>query len=211
MKETMNNISKQNNNPYFSEVIESSLDNCICQSWNWSTFPEFGSIIVAESNSIKFFYIVYQIKTGSTDQVRQVFAFQKTEEELLQEQPQIFEFLRTTFYGLSLGYQLNNNIFHLISPEPVKIHSFVRQAQREELINFFSNSNYLQIFFNNINKIPNLDELLLALLRYLKKNEVMNQKNFTEFIELYSMLNDNDYKKLKLFLRRIEPIIQYDK
>jgi hypothetical protein len=188
-------------------VIESSLDSWIAQSWKWDFFPIFGSIIVIESNNRRFFSIVYQINTGSSDGVRQPFAFQKTEEELLRDQPQIFEFLRTTFSCLALGYEEHNEIFHMLSPEPPKIHSFIRQADKTELNNFFNNPNYLQIFFSNISKIPNLDELLLALLRHLKQNNVLNHKNFTDFLELYSMLNDNDYKKLKLFLRRIESII----
>lgn len=198
-----------NNNPYFAEVIESSLDSWIAQSWKWDCFPIFGSIVILESNHRRFFSIVYQINTGSSDGVRQTFAFKKTEGELLRDQPQIFEFLHTKFSCLALGYQEHNEIFHMISPEPPKIHSFVRQADKNELMNFFYNPNYLQIFFSNINKIPNIDELLLALLRYLKQNEVLNHKNFTDFLELYSMLNDNDYKKLKLFLRRIEPVVQY--
>lgn len=196
------------NNQYFAEVIESSLDSWIAQSWKWDFFPIFGSIVIIESNNRRFFSIVYQINTGSSDGVRQPYAFQKTQEELLRDQPQIFEFLRTTFACLALGYEEDNETFHMLSPEPPKIHSFIRQANQTELINFFNNPNYLQIFFSNISKIPNLDELLLALLRHLKQNDVLNHKNFTDFLELYSMLNDNDYKKLKLFLRRIDPIIQ---
>lgn len=202
-----NEISK-NSNQYFAEVIESSLDSWIAQSWKWDFFPIFGSIVIVESNNRKFFSIVYQINTSSNDGVRQPFAFKKTEEELIREQPQIFEFLRTSFSCLALGYQEDNNIYHMLSPEPPKIHSFIRQADKTELTNFFNNPNYLQIFFSNINKVSNLDELMLALLRYLKQNEILNDKNFTEFLELYSLLTDNDYKKLKLFLRRIEPIIQ---
>ena len=198
----------RNNSPYFAEVIESSLDGWIAESWKWDFFPIFGSIVIIESNNRKFFSIVYQINTGSSDSVRQPFAFQKTMQELLRDQPQIFEFLRTTFSCLALGYEENHETFHMLSPEPPKIHSFIRQADKTELINFFNNPNYLQIFFSNISKIPNLDELLLALLRHLKQNDVLNHKNFTDFLELYSMLNDNDYKKLKLFLRRIDPIIK---
>ncbi|MDR3647066.1 MAG: hypothetical protein P4L22_06005 [Candidatus Babeliales bacterium] len=201
-------IPQSSNSQFFAEVIESSLDSWVAQSWKWDLFPIFGSIVIIESNNRKFFSIVYQINTGSSDSVRQPFAFQKTKAELLRDQPQIFEFLRTTFSCLALGYEEDSEIFHMLSPEPPKIHSFIRQASPIELISFFNNPNYLQIFFSNISKIPNLDELLLALLRHLKQNDVLNHKNFTDFLELYSMLNDNDYKKLKLFLRRIEPVIK---
>ena len=45
--------------------------------------------------------IVHQVQTGSMDPVRYPFAYQKTEAELRAEQPQIFEFLKTTFSCLS--------------------------------------------------------------------------------------------------------------
>ena len=194
-------------NKPFAEVIESSLDGWLAQAWDLNISPSFGSIIVIESKSRKLFGIVHQIRTGSNDPVRYPFAYQKTQEELMNEQPQIFEFLKTNFSCLNLGYQENNTIFHLLTPEPPKIHSFVRKITIEESKLLFKNPQYLQVIFGYANKISNLDELLLSLIKNLSHNKILTDHHFEEFIETYSLLTDNDYRRLKLFLQRINFII----
>src|SRR5690348_3865197 len=151
---------------YFAEVIESSLTGWIAQSWSWDTFPEFGSIVAVEGKTRTIFGIVHQVQTGSMDPVRYPFPYQKTEEELRKEQPQIFEFLKTTFSCLTLGYQENHgNITYLIAPEPPKIHSFVTPIADNLAKQFFSSHNYLHILFGMSSGIGNVDELLLAVLK----------------------------------------------
>ena len=89
----------------FAEIIESSLQTFLGQCWAWNKMPQFGSLVVVENGLKPIFGVVYQIQTGSMDPVRYPFPYQKTHEELLAQQPQIFEFLKTTFSCLSLGYQ----------------------------------------------------------------------------------------------------------
>jgi hypothetical protein len=190
-------------NQYFAEIIESSLENWIAQSWQWDQFPIFGSVLIVENEKRKLFAIVHQIQTGSMDSSRQPFAYKKTEEELKKEQPQIYEFLRTTFSCLILGYQDNEDVFHALAPKPAKIHSFVRNATDQEISNFFRNSQYLQVLFGHGNKILNLDELLLALLKSIKQAKQFEQEQLDEFIETFSLLTCNDYRRLKLFLQRL--------
>ncbi len=105
----MKNTSLSPNKP-FAEVIESSLHGWLAQSWQWDTFPSFGSIVTIQGKKRTHFGIVHQIQTGSMDPVRYPFPYQKTEEELLKEQPQIFEFLKTTFSCLIIGYQEKGSI-----------------------------------------------------------------------------------------------------
>jgi len=197
-----------NNKKYFAEIIESSLDGWLAQSWEWDKTPSFGSIIVIEpDNSPKLFGIVHQITTGSTDPVRQPIAYKKTEKELLTEQPQIFEFLKTNFACLNLGYEENNIIFHMSASKPPKIHSFVREATREECSAIFAQAQYLQVLFCYAGKISNFDELLLALLKNLAQLKLLDNQKLDDFIETFSLLTANDYRRLKLFLQRITPII----
>ena len=115
--------SKQFARKPFAEVIESSLQGWLAQSWNWNCFPAFGSLVTIETKKRQLFGIVHQIQTGSMDPMRHPFPYQKTEEELLQEQPQIFEFLKTTFSCLTLGYSERERIIYLLAPEPPQIHS----------------------------------------------------------------------------------------
>lgn len=194
-------------NKPFAEVIESSLIGWLSQSWQWDKFPAFGSLVTIENKHRTIFGIVHQIKTGSMDPVRYPFAYQKTEEELLQEQPQIFEFLKTTFSCLTLGYKEKDQILYQLAPEPPKIHSFVQAAPRELIQEFFSNEHYLHIIFGLSNQLFNLEELLLALLKNLNNHKIMHAKTIQSFVQTFSLLIGNDYRRLKLFLQRAQPLL----
>jgi len=191
----------------FAEVIESSLIGWLAQSWQWDTFPAFGSLVIIENNKRIVFGIVHQIKTGSMDPVRYPFAYQKTEEELTQEQPQIFEFLKTTFSCLTLGYQEQGEILYQLAPEPPKIHSFVQKAPLQLIQKFFANEQYLHSIFGLSNQLFNLEELLLALLKNLKDHRIMNPATLQSFVQTFSLLIGNDYRRLKLFLQRAQPLL----
>ena len=192
---------------YFSEVIESSLQGWIAQTWKWDNIPEFGSIITTKSNDKTIFGIINQVNIGSIDPVRSPFPYQKTEEELLKEQPQIFEFLKTTFNCINVGYKEKHKIFHLISPTPPKIHSFVSKATKEEIIEFFQSEKYLHILFGLSNQIFNLDELLLAILKNLHGEKLLTSEKLNNFVKTFSLLTGNDYRRLKLFLQRMQNIL----
>ncbi len=178
------------------------------QCWHWNQIPAFGSLVTIEGKNRTIFGLVYQIETGSMEPGRYPFPYQKTHEELLAEQPQIFEFLKTTFLCVSLGYAQTSKIYYLMPPEPPLIHSFIAPATSEQARLFFSQNRYLNLLFGAGNLVPNLDELLLALLK--TKNTLNSLKNspfLNDFIENYSLLTGNDYRRLKLFLHRIEGIL----
>lgn len=194
-------------NQFFAEIIESSLESWMAQSWKTDTFPDYGSLVVVEEKNRKIFGIVYQIQTGSIEQGRYPMVYQKTEEELLREQPQIFEFLKTTFNCLTVGYQENDKIFYMLCPNPGRIHSFIRSATQKEILNFFKDCQYLHLLFGQAYKISNIDELLLAVLNNISKNKPLLDETFDELIKNFSLLTNNDYRRLKLFLKRAENLI----
>ena len=220
---------KQNNN-FFAEVIESSLDNFLAQSWQWDFFPSFGSLIQVESKKNIILGVVTQVQTGSMDPMRYPFPYQKTEEELLREQPQIFEFLKTTFRIQIVGYidqpldtifskekitrdersavSAKSNgcpkIFYMLPPKPCKIHAFVQNASAEIITSFFNKSDFLYLLFSFSASISNLDELLLAIFKQLFKNKMLSANKLDSFCQTFSLLTGNDYRRLKLFLKRVE-------
>jgi len=149
----------------FAEVIESSFTGWLAQSWHWDRFPSFGSFVSVEGKVRTIFGIVHQINTGSMDPIRYPFPYQKTEEELLREQPQIFEFLKTTFSCATIGYQEKGTITYLIAPEPPKIHSFITYPDEQTCKKFFANTRYLHLLFTHSANIFNIDELMLVLLK----------------------------------------------
>lgn len=191
----------------FAEIIESNLSQWTAQCWEWNNSPSFGSLVVTSHNSLQIFGIVYNIKTGSMDPIRQPVPYQKTEEELKQEQPQIFEFLQTTFTCITIGYQDNNKIFYHLPDKPPKIHAFVSNATHEQYQLFFAHEQFLHLLFNLSNQIFNLDELLLAILKQLLQKKIMTPDNLNSFIETFAMLCKNDYQKLKVFLQRADLLI----
>ncbi len=189
----------------FSEVIESSLDSFTGQCWQWNYFPKFGSLVSVESNNHIIYGCVVQVQTGSSDPSRTPFAYQKTEEELLAQQPQIFEFLRTTFNVQIVGYRERDcqDFLYLLAPQPSKIHAFVQECSGQILSQFFANPDFLHVLFAFQSKIPNLDELLLAILRQLAQQKSLSSDILKNFCQTFSLLTGNDYRRLKLFLKRI--------
>lgn len=197
-------ISKEN---CFAEVIESSLTGWLAQSWSWDTFPEFGSFVAIEGKKHTIFGIVHQVQTGSMDPVRYPFPYQKTEEELLKEQPQIFEFLKTTFSCITIGYQEKKSISYLIAPEPPKIHAFVTRPNDEISKIFFASTRYMHLLFTHSSQIFNMDELMLALLKQHMALNILTKDKINAFMQTYSLLTGNDYRRIKLFLQRVEPLL----
>jgi len=191
----------------FSEVVEGSLHGFVAQCWQWDDFPTFGQLVTVQSDNRTIFGLVHQIQTGSMDPVRYPFPYQKTEEELKKEQPQIFEFLKTTFSCLTIGYKEKEKLFYLMAPKPPKIHGFVSHADAAESKQFFSHLGYLHLLFGQSNQTCCFDELLLALVKQQAALGIMKEKTIKKFIDKFSLLTGNDYRRLKLFLQRAEPLV----
>ncbi len=201
----MNKISKPKEP--LAEVIESFLDSYLAQCWQWDDVPDFGSLVFTRRDKNTIFGIVIQIQTGSSDPIHYPFPYKKTEEELMAEQPQIFEFLKTTFMVQIVGYleeDKHQTLSYQLPTKPCKIHSFVSKTSQEIATQFFSKPDYLYLLFNFEKKIPNLDELLLAIIKQLSKQKALDSKKINELCEVYSLLTRNDYRRLKMFLKRLE-------
>lgn len=196
-----------NNNPFFAEIMEGNLSEWTGQCWTWNIMPRFGSLVTISENSDKIFGIVSSIKTGSNDPIRIPMPYQKTEEELYREQPQIFEFLQTTFTCITVGYQKKKAIFYHLPGQPPKIHSFIAYASEEEYRSFFSNDQFLHMLFNLSSQLSNMDELLLAILKLLHEKKLLDNSNLPDFIETFSTLYKHDYQKLKIFLKRMHHVM----
>ncbi|MBS1986378.1 hypothetical protein JST99_00385 [Candidatus Dependentiae bacterium] len=196
-------------NKPFAEVIESSLHGFLAQSWDAATLPLFGSLMTITTPERTLFGVVHQIQTGSMDPSRHPFAYKKTYEELRKEQPQIFEFLKTTFNALVIGHTTaSGKISYLLAPEPARIHTFVCPSNVEMSVQFFKNTHYMHALFGLAHTVLNLDELLLAMLAHQASLGILSQEKLLDFTTTFSLLTGNDYRRLKLFLQRVEPILQ---
>jgi len=193
-----------NTNKPFAEVIESSLQGFLAQSWQWDTFPTFGSLVTITTSERTLFGLVHQIKTGSMDPMRYPFAYQKTEEELRREQPQIFEFLKTTFSCVIIGYYQESHMHYLLAAQPAKIHAFVSPAHPDLAKQFLYQDRYLPLLFSLAGQLSNLDETVLALLGYQASLNLLTEAKIEGFMQEFSLLTGNDYRRLKVLASRIE-------
>jgi len=193
-------------NKPFAEVIESTLDTLLAQSWDWDSFPEFGSLVQVQSDDHTILGCVISVKTGSMDPLRYPFPYQKTEAELKKEQPHIFEFLKTTFQVKVLGYEQQEKIYYLLPPKPAKIHRFIHPCPPTLTSDFFSNSDFLYRLFSTQTPIPHFDDLLLAIFNQLANNNQLTNTTINSFCQTFSLLTGNDYRRMKLFLKRVERI-----
>jgi hypothetical protein len=190
-------------NKAFSEVIESSLHSFRARCWEWNNFPAFGSLVRISDT----FGCVVSVETGSSDPQRYPFPYKKTEEELRAEQPQIFEFLRTTFTVVVLGYEKNKSFYYLLPPHPAKIHAFVSMTPSIYAANFFSKPDFLYLLFASQSSITHFDELLLAIFQQLQTHKKLTPKALNSFCQTLSLLTGNDYRRIKLFLKRAGSLV----
>jgi hypothetical protein len=193
----------------FAEIIESSLHAWKAQCWDWEIMPAHGTILSIPSGSRTLFGIVHASSTGSIDQQRTVYAYKKTEEQLKQEHPHIFEFLTSTFECLTLGYYEEGSMRYHLAPTPPKIHAFVQIPDREALAHFFSHDQYLHMLFAHEKQLAYLDDLLLAVIEQLARARTLNAERLRNFMHTFSLLTANDYRRMKLFIQRAHPLIEH--
>lgn len=202
---------KNTNNLACAEVIKSSLTHWQAQSWEWNYFPQFGSLVKIDNNSTTIFGIVYDIQTGSLDSSRDPFPYRKTEAELLQEQPQIFELLCTKFSCLVCGYKNNSSLYYHLAPRPAQIHSFVQECNAQFHRQFLTNEQFLLHLINFSSHVNNFEELLLALCVTLKKYDILTISKLERFLYILSTTQLFDYLMLKRFTHRLLHLIDVKK
>jgi len=208
----INNKTSSEPNPAFAEIIESSLDHVTAQCWQWDNFPKFGSLVQVDTKEQIILGCVTEIQTGSMDPLRYPFPYQKTEEELYKEQPQIFEFLKTTFKIQILGYidkKDSSRVLYLLPPKPCKIHAFIYPSSLATQELFFQKFDFLNLIFAFGHQIPSIDELLLVIIQQLSQQHMLSQEKLDQFCQKFSLLTGNDYRRLKLFFQRIESTLIY--
>lgn len=192
---------------YVAEIVESSLQTWTAQCWRWDIIPEFGSLVAVHNKKRIIYGIVYGIKTGSLDSSRYPFTYQKTEEELMAEQPQIFEFLKTHIQCITLGFEEHEKMIHQLPPEPPKIHAFVGPCAVNKVKVFFAQPDFLHLLMQSP-ETQQADELILGLFRYIKKHDLLTEDKLTIYLETLSLLLGNDYRRLSLIMHRIESLIK---
>lgn len=186
--------------PYVGEVIESSTVEFTVQCWELHTSPSFGSFVIVDSTP-PIIGIVFNVSTRSIEPNRRPMAYGKREEELMMEQPQIFELLKTEFEALVLGYSNGLIPRQMLPPHPPRIHSFVRSCSPSEAREFTNGWDFLRSILY-ITKVPP-DELAIAAIRSAYEAHNQEMGYLVQTGKELSRLVRGDYDRLSSILRRV--------
>ena len=186
---------------YIAEVIESSTTGFVAQTRKLHEAPSFGSFVRVDS-PVKSIAMIYDISTGSTELNRRPVAYGKTEEELRNEQPQIFELLRTEIKARIVGYCDEFGMRQLIPPRPPNLHSFVYECPSDEVQAFTRNFDYFRTLVGIGGTLS--DELLIAAIQQTCRHQTDSSRYWLIRAgkELSRLFRD-DYDRLESILRRI--------
>ena len=186
---------------YIAEVIESSTTEFAAQCCQLHGSPDFGSFVKVDS-PLTIIGMIYDISTGSTDLNRRPVAYGKTEEELKNEQPQIFELLRTEIKIRIVGYYEKSGIRQLVPPQPPNLHSFVYSCTPSEVQEFTSKFDYFRTLTGVGGTLA--DELLIAAIQQTcgSRKDSARYYLIRAGKELARLFRD-DYDRLESILRRI--------
>jgi hypothetical protein len=197
----------KNNSLSFAEILSSNLTTVQAQCWDWKQPPIFGSLVAIETNNTTIFGIISNIVIESSDPIRQPIAYKKTHEQLLQEQPQIFEFLQTNFDAIIVGYEDKEQIRYHLPSSPPQIHSFVSQPSKEKAQAFFKNSDFLNLLAQQTEATPNFHELLFAIIKQTKEQQLVTLTEMEQLLKAITVLLKADYTAIKTFINRAETLL----
>lgn len=188
---------------HIGEVIESCTVEFVVQCCELHGSPPFGSLVWVKSQPPVYGF-VYEIITHSVDPSRRPTAYGKTEEELREEQPQIFELLKTDFKSLIVGYEYEGIIRQAIPPHPPRLHSFAYECTPDEVRRFTDELDYLRLISSSAKAMR--DELIIAVCRNAWEAHDYEHAYLVAMGKELSRLIKDDYDRLRSILRRVSKL-----
>ena len=185
---------------YLAEVVESSTTVFTAQCWELHNSPPLGSLVRVDSDP-PVFGVVSDVATRSIEPGRRPIAYGIPEEQLREEQPQIFELLRTEFEAVIVGYEDSPYIRQFLPPHPPRIHSFVRPCSKDEVRTFTGQWDFLRMLLS-APRVPT-DELIIAAVRSAFEAWDRDRNYLVRAGKELSRLLKNDYERLGSLMRRI--------
>jgi hypothetical protein len=183
------------------EVIGSSNTEFIAECALLHHSPAFGSFIKVQGRET-IYGVVFNAYTHSLEPNRLAIAYHRSEQELRDEQPQIFELLKTKFEAVIIGYETEGTIRQYLPPQPPRLHSFVYSCHPMEVRRLTSHFWFFR-FLMSVEKAPR-DELIAATIRaaYAVRE---GERSFLVQAgkELVKLIRD-DYEMLSSILQRIQ-------
>jgi hypothetical protein len=183
------------------EVIGSSNTEFIAESTLLHNPPPFGSFIKVKTRET-IYAVVFNAYTHSLEPNRLAIAYHRSEQELRDEQPQIFELLKTKFEAVIIGYENDGVIRHHLPPQPPRLHSFVYACQPMEVRRLTSHFRFFR-FLMGVEKAPR-DELIAGTIRAAAAVREGERSFLVQAGKELVRLIGNDYEMLSSILQRMQ-------
>jgi len=195
---------------HIGEVIESSSTHLVAQSRRDDDeiepyIPPFGGFVKVDADDYTIFCVICNVMENSIEPNRRATAYNMTRKELYENQPQIFELLKTEFESCIIGYQLktNGHIYQYLPPKPPRIHDFVYECSHDEIRKLTGELDFLRSLLNVTIVTP--DELIAACIRHAYHTAGEDDAFLIKAGKEVSRIVPDDYDRLKSIMRRISP------
>lgn len=186
---------------YLGEVLQSTTAGFSAQARELDGAPELGSLVKVVNGDSPILAIVSEASTGGVEPNRRPGAYGLSREELALHQPQIFELLKTDFFGIIIGHLTAEVYRAYLPPRPAAIHSFVYPCSETEIELAGTSINYLRVL--TAAKLQVGDELVAASLRWFS-NRMPQPQSYLLLAgkELLKILKD-DYDRFLAIMDRV--------
>ncbi|MDP6036935.1 MAG: hypothetical protein QGG64_00130 [Candidatus Latescibacteria bacterium] len=185
---------------FIGEIIESSTSQFMSECRELNGAPPFGSFIKT-NGALPVYGLVFNVCTHSIEPNRRATAYGLTEQELREEQPQIFELLKTEFEAVIIGYGDERGPQQVLPPQPPGIHSFVFPCKESEIKALTNNGDFLRSILGG-NRLP-ADDLIIASVRNAWTARAFDMPYLVSIGKDLCRLIRDDYDRLSSIMRRI--------
>ncbi len=187
---------------FIGEIVESSTSHFTSESRELNGAPPFGSF-VKTLGALPVYGLVFNVCTHSIEPNRRATAYGLTEQQLREEQPQIFELLKTEFEAVIIGYGDDKGPQQVLPPQPPGIHSFVFPCTESEIKALTNSGDFLRsILCGNGNRLP-ADDLIIASVRNAWAARAFDMPYLVGIGKDLCRLIRDDYDRLSSIMRRV--------
>jgi hypothetical protein len=172
---------------------------------NMPKAPPFGSFVRAhlEDEGIDVFGVVYHAETTSFDATHRPMALNLSRQELREQQPQIFELLRTDFSLVITGFRDEGRIHHYLPPCPPQVHDFVYACTVTEVAAITDSMDFLRTLIT-FSQAPS-EELAASVIRTAYRLRGEDRTFLLAAGRTLANLLRNDYDRLGAVMQRLTP------
>jgi hypothetical protein len=156
-----------------------------------------------EERNVETYAIVYHSTTAPIDNVHRARALGLSRQQLREEQPQIFEMLKTEFRAVIVGYREGRSTCQYLPPYPPQVHDLVFACTSPETSRFYQGLDFLRTLLQ-LSGAPT-DELVAAALRQGYVAQGRSREWLLRAGREVSLLLKDDYDRLGAIVRRLAP------